>query len=250
MFKKSNLLLSILVLSALTTASEAKNSSDPFIQEWDYFDGVKTFTLNITKSPAPGQDYHIDYTSVMGYAATDMCKSTSSTSFNCVSGETVTLDSATYSVKVATSTGSYVYYDPSHMPPVSGVLGNWVMTHQYDTNKANFTISIMKGASDSDFNITSGYTDDHSGYCYQDPAWSDEFHATPNPDGTETFTDVNVGDHQFKYDPKTNQITSANPGSDFYVGMCVAISSEIPILFTKQQVTPQKITFAKLISAK
>ena len=219
---------------SLSNAASLSNDTDPFIQRWDFFDGIKTYSLNITKSAAPGQDYHIDYTFAGGYSATDMCTLVSTTSFSCATGEKVTRDDRSHSVKINSGSGSYVFFDPKNMPSINNILGNWVMNQHGDGFIATYKISIMPGPNDSDFNILTSFSADNGGgFCsYSVP---DVYHATENPDGTKTLSDAHNSQKKFKYDPFTNQITNPDPDKTFKVGNCVWISeSSEPVLFTKK----------------
>ncbi|RDI42106.1 hypothetical protein [Aquicella lusitana] len=230
---KNSLLLTmsaLILYSTCTSTSVAANlangnSSDPFIQEWDYFDGINTYKLNITKSSAPGQDYHIDYTFPGGRSATDMCKVTSNTTFTCITGETITRDDIAYSVKLTSSYNTYTFYDPNHMPPVSDIIGNW----RWESSGAKYNIAIMRGASDIEYNVLTSYSDDRGNHCYY--SQPDVYRAIKNPDGSEILS---YGQYSFKYDPQKKQITNPKPRGVFYVGTCIALMDDGSIIFTKK----------------
>ncbi len=220
------LTLTIMILSSASIASMI--SSDPFIKEWLYFDGVNTYKLNITKSSAPGQDYHIDYTFPGGNASTDMCTATSSLSFNCLPGETVTRDDNRYSVTLVSRFNTTTYYDPQHMPPLSTIFGNWSM-HKRDTN---YHISIMRGPSDNEYNVMTSFSDSRGNHCYH--GIPDVYKVTKNPDGTETISrDSGFTKYRFKYDSRKNQISNINSSREFFVGQCVELYDDNNSIFTK-----------------
>ncbi|KTD31348.1 hypothetical protein E3983_00060 [Legionella israelensis] len=210
---------------ALAAGSAQEASTDPFIQVWKYFDGVNTYTLNITNSHAPGQDYYINYTFPGGSASTDMCQVSSNTSFTCMSGETVTRNDATHSVTLTTRNTSYVFYDPAHMPTPGKLLGNWSMVR---SGGARFNISIMRGPGENDYNVITSYNDDRGNKCYI--GVPDVYHASIHTDGSQILSYYR---YSFKYDPKKNQIVNPNPGKDFHAGLCIQLMDDGDIAFTK-----------------
>ena len=219
-------MLPFAVTAMLSSSSFAL--SDPFIQEWINFDGVNTYKLNITKSSAPGQNYHIDYTFPGGRASTDMCVVTSSISFNCLPGETVTRDDSRYSVTLSSRSDTFTYYDPQHLPPVSAIFGNWSM-HKGDSN---YNISIMRGASDKEYNVMTSFSDSRGNHCYH--GLPDAYQVTKNADGTEIISrGSGFSKYSFKYDPQKNQITNPSTSKSFYVGQCIQLYDDGNMVFTK-----------------
>jgi hypothetical protein len=216
--------LYILTLAAVaSTSSFANIAPDPFIKQWKYFDGVNTFVLNIAPSNAPDQSYHIDYTFPGGQSSTDMCKITSDTSFNCLTGETV---------KLVSRDNTYTFYDPDHMPSNDPLLGNWAMKMHSD--EAIYQITILKGNNSNEYNVLTSYSDNRGNHCYySDPSI---YQVTKNPDGSEILSYNQYYDHySFKYNPQTQQITNPKPGELFKAGQCVSLyDDERNILFTKQ----------------
>jgi len=190
--------------------------------------------LVISPSAAPGQDYHIAYTFPGGESATDMCKATSSTSFQCQTGETVTRDDNQHLVKLNDRGTAYVFYDPKHMPPTSSIFGRWSYHYKYGNSITDYVITIARGTNDKEYSInTAEHSNDGSSECYTTDF--DRYQVTNNPDGTQTVSSgTGRWAHQFKLDPQKMQITSVNPNEYFYVGVCINISPEqaVPV-FTK-----------------
>lgn len=200
-------------------------SGDPFIKVWKYFDGVNTYSLNITSSPAPGQDYSIYYTFPGGSSSTDMCGISSNLSFSCVTGESVTRNDAAHSLTLTSRYSSYVFYDPDYMPVPSKLLGNWSMTRSGGTR---YTISIMSAPKENDYNVITSFFDDRGNKCYI--GVPDIYHAEINSDGSQTLSRDR---YSFKYDPQKNQIVNPHPGKNFYAGLCVGLMDDGRIAFTK-----------------
>lgn len=226
-------LLFVFATFIFCSTSYAKPLSDPFMQEWVYFDGVQTYKLLIRQSDAPGQDYHIEYTFPGGNASTDMCAATSSTSFHCLPGETVTRDDSQHAVKLETYGTVYVFYDPKFVPDISYIFGNWNYHYQKNDYSADYTISITKGNSDAQYNVTTGFKDSRGNHCSYDVP--DHYQVTKNSDGTELIS-LGSGSwgYSFKFDPQKKQIVNPNPRQDFKAGSCVGLSSYLePVVFLK-----------------
>ena len=228
--------LYILLSLFISTVSVAK-TSDPFIQQWNFFDGVNTYHLNINKSAAPDQDYGISYTFPTGSAATDMCKLTSPTSFACNTGETVTLDPEHFAVKLSSSwNGNFTFYDPNHMPTVSPIYGDWHYDVSYGNNNDNvthYTLTITKSNNDNEYNVTTSSRDSRGNYC--GPNMAETYQVTKNSDGTET---VALYNYAFKYNPYTNQISNPSPSNYYWsAGDCAMFDEEFdrkhPVIFKR-----------------
>lgn len=216
----------------------SKPPSDPFLQEWHFFDGVNTYKLNITLSTAPGHDYHIAYTYPNGESATDMCKATSHASFQCQTGETVTRDDSQHSVKLNHRGTLYVFYDPKHMPTTPSIFGKWHFQYKYGVNSVtDYTITLVKGMTDSEYKVNAISRSNNGGICSND--FYDSYQVAYNPDGTQTVSNgAGYWKNQFKLDPNKMQITSDKADHSLKVGWCIEINAEMakiaqPI-FTKQ----------------
>ncbi len=212
-------------------------AADPFVQQWAYFDGVNTYKLNIQPSDAPGQQYHIDYTFPGGYSATDMCTITSNTSFQCITGETITRDDQQHLVTLTARSAHYVFYDPKHMPDVNFVYGKWNYheTNKYTKTESNFDIAIRKTANPQQYDVTTTYTDNQGGIC----SFGDDgiiYNVVKNADGTELIMHgEGAMGYSFKYDPQKKQISNPNPGEPFRVGVCFTLDEQYSgsVIFTK-----------------
>ncbi len=201
------------------------HASDPFIQEWDYYDGVTTYKLSIRTSDAPGQNYAINYTLPNGMTGTsDPCTLTSSTSFQCVGGETVTRDDVNYRVQLHSLDGDFTFYDPKHMPTTENpIFGSWhYRVADSDGFVANHSMTISKGPHPNQYTVTPHYSDSNGGTCQ---IGSFVYEVKKNDDGTELISCDRHDWHTyyFKYDPYKKEISNPFPGQDFYPNPCSAV---------------------------
>lgn len=227
-----------MLITASNEPSAAKESyfgsiSDPFIQEWDYFDGINIFKLTIQKSPMPEQDYALKYTFLGGSSSTAMCKITSPTSFKCVSGDMVTRDDVTHSVKITSPLGSYVFYDPNYMPPASDVLGKWHAEYQ-SSYYVNYDIQIRRGSKEMEYLVTTSYSDDRGNHCYDNTPLV--YYAEKTSDGSELIhrDQQPYYSFRFKYDPLMKQIANPNADQKFSIGFCIDDTADRSIVFSKK----------------
>lgn len=234
--KKFILAIVLASMTSLATANKVK-SEDPFVKEWQNFDGVNLYKLTISKSPAPGQTYSINYTFSGGSSSTDMCTATSNISFECLTGEHVVRDDIKHSVTITTRYyDTYVFYDPNYMPGTDKILGNWRWEYKGKTFDSIYTISVMRGKGDSEYNVVTTYSDTTGNICSGDNPII--YHLlSKTSDGSEIFSDgKEYGAYKFKYDPIKNQIVNPDINENFLVGPCVeimAVKGREPI-FTKQ----------------
>lgn len=205
------------------------NASDPFIGEWDYFDGINTYKLLISPSTVAGQNYHIYFTTPESNGSTDYCQKTSDTAFNCMYEQvSVTRDDATYSVKLTDPEAkTYQYFAPNHQPQVDEVTGVW----RWDNPWGTYKIIISKNSAGSGYQVASSFSSQNGSCGSGDPITYD---VTKNADGSEIFS-WHDGWYSFKYDPKTHVISNPNPGSTFKVGMCIQLAGNDAPQFTKEK---------------
>lgn len=223
--------LAFLCISQLSLASSnVTNSTDPFLGEWNYFDGINSYKLVISPSTVPGQDYSIYFTSPGGDGSTDYCQKTSDITFNCAYEQvSVTRDAATYSVKLNDPDAqTYQYYAPNHQPPVDAVTGVWSWNNQ----GATYHINIAQSSTNAEFQVSTSDTDQYGNHC-DDSGWPGMYQVTTDADGAKIFS--HNGNASFKFDPKTNMLINPAPGSMFHVGMCIYLMGDVAVQFTKDK---------------
>lgn len=242
----SILALSILTILFFNNVTLAANSNlpksqtgDPFIQRWIYFDGFNTYQLDISISRAPGNSYSVSYDIPFEHFSSDLCNATSSNTIQCLSGAyrvNLSRDDERHSVILTSSSGSYTFYDPDHLPASNPIIGSWEGHLNYDGNESlTVILKIMQGGSSNEYVATTesrgtrGSCIDKYRYIYQ---------VTANADNTLTFTSQQfiTGKYSFKLDPIKKQISKPSPSSNrFNAGTCIDLYDEFSaITLTKK----------------
>lgn len=227
--------LTILTLCSNSNSTTPLYRSDPFIQDWFYFDGIATYKLHIAPSSAPGANYYINYTFPGGSAATDECWIKSNTSFNCATGETITRDDVNHLVNLTTRHEAYTFYDSNYMPATPFIFGKWHYQIKNQDITRDYVISITKTDKDSQYNVMSNSWDNKGNIC-SDGSPS-VYSVTKNPDGSENvrLDDGPTVSYGFKFDPQKKEITNVDPQRFFTVGLCIFLGNNEKIVFTKEK---------------
>ena len=208
-------------------------TADPFIQTWYYNNGLAIYQLEITPSNAPGQTFHVAYTSPEGTGSSDMCHLNGPENFSCLGGEAGLLNKTLHAVKFTQPGGTFLYYDAGFMPHNDAILGRWYYQQVNSFGTTNYVIAVAKGEDENHFLVQGSMSDSNGNKCGFGSF--DTYTSETNADGSKTLNhgkgvyDADI----LHFDPIHNQIDNANERQTLKISYCLNFTGA-PVVFKKE----------------